>query len=119
MDIHNPGDEWRVGVGSDEDHGNKCAMHQYSPSHGADTKETYKVVPGTWDSSDMNMMRSTMTRVWFAPSLVRYRPYKMDPVRMRWVEVQIAGQTTIIIFNAWLSAWDWADKVERRTSDLV
>jgi hypothetical protein len=46
-------------------------------------RETHKVVAGTCDSSDMNMMRSTMTRVWFAPSLVRYSPYRMDPVRMR------------------------------------
>jgi hypothetical protein len=100
MSIHDPRDEWRVGVGSDEEHGSETAERERAPRSREIMKATYKTVAGTCDSSDMNMMRSTMTRVWFAPSLVRYSPYRMDPVRMRWVEVQIAGHTTIIILSA-------------------
>ena len=29
----------------------------------------------------------------------------MDAVSIRWVEVQMAGHTTIINLSAWLSAW--------------
>jgi hypothetical protein len=28
VDIHDPRNEWRVGIGSDKEHGNECAEYQ-------------------------------------------------------------------------------------------
>jgi hypothetical protein len=72
---HDPGDEWRVDIRGNDHHGSEGATtsvdHIPNQVH---CMCTHKIVPGACDSSDMKMIRSSICLVWFAPSLVLYRP---------------------------------------------